>query len=303
MEQQQSVDKRGGLNPFDSDDDERDEDRGEGEGDPGAGGTREREDAPLSQQQRSPLKIELHCAALKKIMSDTAQLTDPFLLEEFRGHLGSVEKLVSRERPSTRGEVGDNLALVLSDNTVESVYVFSTQQRAHSREIRVMLLRFFTEIFVHSAQDVLIHQQFLRPLNRLLRACDGAREGEVASALVPLLHQICILIQENLSLLDLFFVEAKAHHPARFFLLSQLVPYMHDVTEIGNRARDALLLCLSLADQLSHAGLSQFIAIESNFCQVSQWTSLERERERESKGLSYRGRAFREVGWMHRINF
>ncbi|CAI8048034.1 UPF0518 protein CG3558 [Geodia barretti] len=261
MEQTQDKGAGGGLNPFGSDDEE----------DPGRGGEEQRATGTgeaLPSQQDTPLKIESHCTALGGIMSDPAQLTDPFLLEEFRGHLTSVEKLVSRERPQSRGEVGDNLAVILSQNIIEKVYVFSTLQKATGRAIRVMLLRFFTEVFAHSVQDVLIHQQFLRPLNRLLRACEGTREGDMASALVPLLHQICILIQMNQSLLDLFFIEAKAHHPARFILLSQLIPYMHDVTEIGNRARDALLLCLSLADQLSHASLSQFIAIESNFCQV-----------------------------------
>ena len=264
MEQQTEKVGGSGLNPFGSDDDE---------GEPGRGGEEEgaveRGGGPPSQQQDTPLKIELHCTALASVINDSTQLTDPFLLEEFHSHLTAVEKLVSRERPQSRGEVGDNLAFILSENIIEKVYVFSTLQKVHGREIRVMLLRFFTEVFVHSVQDVLIHQQFLRPLNRLLRACEGTRDGDIMSALVPLLHQICILIQMNQSLLDLFFVEAKAHHPAKFFLLSQLIPYMHDVSEIGNRARDALLLCLSLADQLSHASLSQFIAFESNFCQVS----------------------------------
>lgn len=267
MEPQELVGKGagGGLNPFGSDDDEQADDPGRGAEEEGA---TEKGDVFLS-QQHAPLKIEHHCTALGEIMRDTAQLTDPFLLEEFRGHLTSIEKLVSRERPQSRGEVGDNLAILLSQNIIQRVYVFSTQQKVHGRDIRVMLLRFFTEVFAHSVQDVLIHQQFLRPLNRLLRACEGSGDAETKSTLVPLLHQICILIQMNQSLLDLFFVGAEAHHPARFFILSQLIPYMHDVTEIGNRARDALLLCLSLADQLSHASLSQFIAIESNFCQVS----------------------------------
>ena len=267
-----------GLNPFGSSDDEegdgdgcrREEERGTRLGT--AASTHQETTAPSN--QNSPLKIEHHCSALKRIMSDSSQLTDPSLLEEFRGHLVSGEKLVSRERPSTRGEVGDNLAVILSTNIIENVYVFSTQQRTHGREIRLMLLRFFTEVFAHSVQDVLIHQQFLRPLNRLLRACEGAGDGGISASLVPLLHQICILIQENQSLLDLFFVEPKPHHPARFFLLAQLVSFMHDGTEIGNRARDALLLVLSLADQVSHAALSQFIAIESNFCQVSLCVSV-----------------------------
>ena len=271
---QESVARSFGLNPFGSSDEEdasgRDLARGDDKARPKGGkmGTGDLENAHLPSQE-APLKIEHHSTTLKKMMENTAQLRDPFILEEFKSHVMSIEKLVSRERPQTRGEVGENLAVVLSTNIIENVYVFSTQQKVYGREIRTALLQFFTEVFAHSVQDVLIHQQFLRPLNRLLRACEGPQESDTSSALVPLLHQICILIQENQSLLDLFFVEAKAHHPAKFFILSQLVSFMHDPTEIGNRARDALLLCLSLADQSLHPNLSQFIAIESNFCQVS----------------------------------
>ena len=255
----------GGLNPFGSDDDDeigRDK-RSEGVGMSVAG----LESVPVSQRPPAA-QVEHHWEALGKIINDTGQLTDPFLFEEFRDHLSSIEKLVSRERPVSRGEPGDCLAVLLSKNMIENAYVFSTRQRVHGRDIRIMLLRFFTEVFAHSRQDVLIHQQFLRPLNRLLRACEGTEDGEIFAALVPLLHQVCILIQENQSLFNLFYMEAKAHHPARFFIMTQLIPHMHDMTEIGNRSRDALLLCLSLADQLPHTNLSQFIAIDSNFCQV-----------------------------------
>ena len=225
------------------------------------------EDVPLSHRPPAA-QVRHHCLALEKIMSDTTQMTDPFLLEEFREHLQAVEKCVSRERPSAKGHIGECLAVLLAQNVIENAYVFGTRQKVHGRDIRIMLLKFFTEVFAHSCQDLLIHQQFLRPLNRLLRTCEGTNDGEISSSLVPLLHQICILIQENHSLLDLFFVEAKAHHPARFFLLTQLIQHMHDTTEAGKRARDALLLCLSLADQLPHTSLSQFIATDSNFCQV-----------------------------------
>lgn len=274
-----------GLNPFDSDEDtepRRSRERETCEKTEGPGsGRRERsaaewEDTPL--KQRPPdVQLEYHCTTLSKIINETGQLTDPFLLQEFGDHLRAIEKCLSRERPMTKGLTGDCLSVILTHNIIENVYMFSTRQRVHGRDIRIMLLQFFSEVFVHSSQDILIHQQFLRPLNRLLRACEGTKkgeikDGEISTSLVPLLHQICILIQENQSYLDLFFMEAKAHHPARFFILTQLIPYMHDVSEIGKRSRDALLLCLSLADHTSHASLSEFIAIDSNFCQVNVYS-------------------------------
>ena len=255
----------GGLNPFGSDDDDEIGKDKESEG--VRLSTAGLESVPIPQRPPAA-QVEHHWEALGKFMNDTGQLTDPFLLEEFRDHLTSIEKLVSRERPASKGQPGDCLSVLLANNVIENTYVFGTRQRVHGRDIRIMLLKFFTEVLAHTRQDVLIHQQFLRPLNRLLRACEGTEDGEIFAALVPLLHQVCILIQENQSLFDLFFVEAKAHHPARFFVMTQLIPHVHDTTEIGNRSRDALLLCLSLADQLPHTTLSQFIAADSNFCQV-----------------------------------
>ena len=258
------------LNPFSSDEDveeEEEEEEEEGEGERGKEEITYEKDIPLPSTPQAA-QTEHHWQAMEKIMNGPGQLTDPFSLEELREHLSSIEKLVARERPDSTGCAGDSLEVVLSQNIVENVYIFSTRQRVHAREIRIMLLRFLTEVLARSSQPILIHQQILRPLNRLLRACEGADDPGISSALVPLLHQICILLQENQSLLDLFYVESRAHHPSRFLLMTQLIPLMHDVTEVGNRSRDALLLCLSLADQLPQSNLSRFIATDCSFCQV-----------------------------------
>ena len=225
---------------------------------------------PLSHKPPAD-QVSHHWAALERAINNTTQLTNPFLLEEFREHLTTIEKLIAKESPEANGCTGDCLEVVLSENVIESIYLFSTRQREYGRDIRIMLLKFFNEVLTRSSQPVLIHQQVLRPLNRLLRSCEGTKDRDISLALVPLLHQICILIQENQSFLDLFYVETKAHHPSSFLLFTQLIPHLHDMTEVGNRSRDALLLCLSLADQLPHTNLSRFIATDCNFCQVGPW--------------------------------
>ena len=256
------------TNPFGSEDEEEEEEEErEAREERGKGEDNVSKDVPLESTPQAE-QTRHHWLAIEKTISIPYQLTDPFLLGELGKHLTAIQKLVAKERPESMGRTGDCLEVVLSQNIVESVYVFSTRQRVHGRGIRITLLRFLTELLTCCSQPLLIHQQILRPLNRLLRACEATEDGGVTSALVPLLHQICILLQENQSLLDLFFVESKAHHPSRFLPMTQLIPHMHDVTEIGNRSRDALLLCLSLADQLPQTNLSRFIATDCNFCQV-----------------------------------
>ena len=192
---------------------------------------------------------------------------DPFALEELREHFRVMEKLLVKDKPEQSGQIGPCLKLMLNENIVENFYMFSTQQRVYSKELRVMLLRFFTEVLARASQPLLIHQQVLRPISKLLRACEGSEDREINSVLVPFLHQLCILMQENQSLLDLFF-EAKPNMKSKFLVFIELIPHMHSMGEVGNRARDAILLCLSLAAQLPGSNLSHFIAVESNFCQV-----------------------------------
>lgn len=192
---------------------------------------------------------------------------DPFALEDLREHFRVMEKLLIKDRPEHSGQIGPCLKLVLNENVVENFYMFSTQQRVYAKELRIMLLRFFTEVLARASQPLLIHQQILRPISKLLRACEASEDREINSALVPFLHQLCILMQENQSLLDLFF-EAKANMKSKFLAFIELIPHMHSMGEVGNRARDAILLCLSLAAQLPASNLSHFIAVESNFCQV-----------------------------------
>ncbi len=253
----------GSLNPFDGLEDEEEEEE-EDVGGKYEGG----QELPLP--ERSPAEqCEHHWRALESIMA--TQVTNPFFtLGGFQERLLAIQRLLIKEKPGTPGQIGDCLAFLLSENVVEGVYLFSTRQRVYGRELRITLLRFFTEVFTYASQPILIHQQILRPLSRLLRFCEGVREKEpdLGAILVPLLHRLCILMQENQSLLDLFFTDSKVHLQAKFLIFSQLIPHMHEVGEVGTRARDALLLCLSLAAQLPGSNLSRFITTDSNFCQV-----------------------------------
>ena len=227
---------------------------------PGSG-VEERGRVPSPVQQ-----LEQWCGEMDALLS--SRTTDPFAMEELRGHLSNIEKVLIKDRPESHGQTGPCLQYLLNENVVENVYMFSTRQRAYTKEIRIMLLKFFAEVFTRSPQPVLIHQQILRPISKLLRACEGSSDPELNGSLVPLLHTMCILMQENQSLLDLFFIESRVHMQSRFLIFSQLIPHMHASGEVGNRARDALLLCLSLADQLTSSSLTHFIAANSNFCQV-----------------------------------
>lgn len=247
-------------NPFDDLDDEEDEEVSEITSTEGLAADHEPAQVTL---------LRKHCLAIDEITQTKA--LNPFALEELRDNLVNVKNLLSKDIPESHGQVGACLKHLLSENVIENVYNFTTRQRDYAKEVRIFLLDFLTEVLARALQPLLIHQQILRPVNKLLRACEGTKDPQLTASLVSLLHQICILIQENQSLLDLFFIESNVNMQSRFLVLTSLIPHMHDMGDVGNRARDALLLCLSLADRLSGTNLRQFIATDCNFCQVSLW--------------------------------
>ena len=206
----------------------------------------------------------------------TSNTMDPFAMEELRVQLSNIEKLLIKDSPESHGQTGPCLQYLLSENIMENIYMLSTRFKPYAKEIRILLLKFSTEIFTRSSQPILIHQQILRPISKLLRACEGTNDREMTTSLIPLLHTMCILMQENQSLLDLFFIDSHVHMQSRFLVFTQLIPHMHESGDVGNRARDALLLCLSLADQLSGSSLTHFIASDCNFCQVRSHTHFRR---------------------------
>ena len=274
--------RSGSLNPFDDLEDDDEEMMTLGLGDEGEEvHRRDYRDLPL--HERPPnYQLRHHWNEIDDLIQSGSM--DPFALEELREHIRAMEKLLIRDKPEQSGQVGPCLKLMISENIIEALYMFSTQQKVYVKELRIMLLRFFTEVLARASQPLLIHQQILRPISRLLRACEGSEDKEINSALIPFLHQLCILMQENQSLLDLFF-ETKPNMKSKFLIFVELIPHMHGTGEVGNRARDAILLCLSLAAQLPASNLSHFIADESNFCQVRELKreggGREGERERE----------------------
>ena len=260
------------LNPFDDFDDDEDielsDSAGEGSTDKGEDGSSFQtvSDSYVIDEGAQTIELKGNCLAIEDLIRTKA--LNPFVLEELGENLTNMQKILSKDKPESQGQVGPCLKYLLHENVIENVYMFSTRQREYAKDVRIFLLKFFTEVFARSLQPILIHQQILRPVSKLLRACEGTQDPELANHLVPLLHQMCILMQENQSLLDLFFIESKVHMQSRFLVLTALIPHMHEVSDVGNRARDALLLCLSLADQLSGTHLSRFIATDCNFCQV-----------------------------------
>ena len=217
----------------------------------------------------SPSGLELmteHWEELSDLLE--SPISNPFALQEFQEHLISFIEIMKSEEGAESDRTSDCVELLLSENILEKLYLFSTKQRNYISDIRQALLVFLKALLSLSGQPLFIHQQILRPLNRLLRVCETSRDDKLNPAILSLLHQICTLIQYNETFLDLFFTDGGGHVPSKFFIFSHLVSHLHDSGEGGARARDAMLLCLSVAERSLHSSLCDFIVADTDFCHV-----------------------------------
>lgn len=89
----------------------------------------------------------------------------------------------------------------------------------------------------------------------------------VEEQLVLLLHQLCCIVSSDPSILELFFHSSEDQGAANFLLFSLLVPFIHRDGVIGQQARDALLLIMTLSND--NERVAKHIAHNTFFCPVS----------------------------------
>ena len=99
-------------------------------------------------------------------------VADTFALQEFKEHLEALFTLIERDQLASGSSTSACLELFLSENVLEKIYLFTTRQRSFSRDVRIVLLQFCTRLLSIPGPPLLIHQQVLRPMSRLLRACE-----------------------------------------------------------------------------------------------------------------------------------
>lgn len=89
----------------------------------------------------------------------------------------------------------------------------------------------------------------------------------VEHELVLLLHQLCCVVSSDPSILELFFHSSEDQGAANFLLFSLLVPFIHRDGTMGQQARDALLLIMTLSND--NQRVATHIAHNTFFCPVS----------------------------------
>ncbi|XP_074649833.1 FHF complex subunit HOOK-interacting protein 1B-like isoform X2 [Tubulanus polymorphus] len=181
-------------------------------------------------------------------------------------YLDQMLLLLVEEKSSTNGSQGPILQFLLCENIMERVCSWCVKNSEFHQRLKLELLKLYEMIINQGNQPLIVHKPLIRPLLSLLASCADCPNTPIETHLILVLNQLCVALTQNHNLLELFFSASTEQGPARFFMFSLLIPYVHKEGPIGQQARDALLLIMALSSQNENIGM--YIAENSDFCPV-----------------------------------
>jgi len=171
------------------------------------------------------------------------------------------------EEQSKKELLGPVLEYAVTEDVFNKLLVWCEVTLTHSNDILISLLKMY-EVLISQAQGSLLHhKQVVKPLMRLLSIETDFNNEEIDSHRVMVLNLLCVWMNRDSTLLEVFFHSADAEQgPAKFLIFSLLIQYIHCEGTVGQQARDALLLVMSLSSQ--QVNIANYIVDNSNFACV-----------------------------------
>lgn len=174
--------------------------------------------------------------------------------------------LLIEEESGQAGAMGPILEFVVMENVMERLFVWSLR-RQFTDDMKLEQLKVYEMLVGQARQPLLHHKPVLRPLMMLLSSCSGAATPPVEAELVLLLNQLCCVLAKDPSILELFFHTSEDQGATNFLIFSLLIPFIHREGTVGQQARDALLLIMSLSAE--NQRVAKHVAENTYFCPVS----------------------------------
>ncbi|XP_070774116.1 FHF complex subunit HOOK-interacting protein 1A [Enoplosus armatus] len=173
--------------------------------------------------------------------------------------------LLMEEESGQAGAMGPILEFVVMENVMERLFVWSLR-REFTDDMKLEQLKMYEMLVVQAHQPLLHHKPILRPLMMLLSSCSGTAAPQVEAELVLLLNQLCCVLAKDPSILELFFHTSEDQGATNFLIFSLLIPFIHREGTVGQQARDALLLIMSLSAE--NERVAKHVAENTYFCPV-----------------------------------
>uniref|UniRef100_A0A3Q4GFI4 FHF complex subunit HOOK interacting protein 1Aa n=1 Tax=Neolamprologus brichardi TaxID=32507 RepID=A0A3Q4GFI4_NEOBR len=173
--------------------------------------------------------------------------------------------LLMEEESGQAGAMGPILEFVVMENVMERLFVWSLR-REFTDDMKLEQLKMYEMLVGQARQPLLHHKPILRPLMMLLSSCSSTTAPAVEAELVLLLNQLCYVLAKDPSILELFFHTSEDQGATNFLIFSLLIPFIHREGTVGQQARDALLLIMSLSAE--NERVAKHIAENTFFCPV-----------------------------------
>ncbi|CAN9510259.1 unnamed protein product [Ophioblennius macclurei] len=173
--------------------------------------------------------------------------------------------LLMEEDSGQTGAMGPILEFVVMENVMERLFVWSLR-REFTDDMKLEQLKMYEMLVGQAHQPLLHHKPILRPLMMLLSSCSSTTAPPVEAELVLLLNQLCCVLAKDPSILELFFHTSEDQGATNFLIFSLLIPFIHREGTVGQQARDALLLIMSLSAE--NERVAKHVAENTYFCPV-----------------------------------
>ncbi|XP_040042465.2 FHF complex subunit HOOK-interacting protein 1A [Gasterosteus aculeatus] len=173
--------------------------------------------------------------------------------------------LLMEEESGQVGAMGPILEFVVMENVMERLFVWSLR-REFTDDMKLEQLKMYEMLVGQARQPLLHHKPILRPLMMLLSSCSGAAAPQVEAQLVLLLNLLCCVLAKDPSILELFFHTSEDQGATNFLIFSLLIPFIHREGTVGQQARDALLLIMSLSAE--NERVAKHVSQNTYFCPV-----------------------------------
>lgn len=209
-----------------------------------------------------------HCKSIKDILltRDTSKCTP----EECRcvmDNFAVVINIISDENSGQDGQLGECLEYAIECGIFDEIFSWSLSQRTSMKELIKEQLKLYKSLLKRCRQPILIFEEIVVPMKRLLRSCIGKQTSDIELFFVEILHQLCICVNQDATLLDSYFImSCTSNTDTSSSVFSSLVPYVHREGQVGSKSRDAVLLCTSLST--FQEKFAYFICEETTFCPV-----------------------------------
>lgn len=214
--------------------------------------------------------LDVHWANAKQIMCiDERTVTCREKCKILAYHLSEIILILTEEKENDY--LGPCIKYAVDEEIFQILYIWSSESPGSLRDLlmRTEQLRIYRNFIDKCKSSVLLYEQIWKPLLYLLYSCKtyGVTE-EMELDFVALLKSLCVSVNREIALLDLFFLDN--HHEKGVDSLSvftMLIPYVHRGGEVGEWSRDGVLLCMALSS-VDHR-LGNYIIENTNFCPVS----------------------------------